>query len=72
MTDQMLSGNGQHQRWVASGKQWVASEGSGWQQGGSRGAEGWRCWLTMGGVVWFSCWGISHWQMAFVMMCWMW
>jgi hypothetical protein len=24
----------------------VASEGNGWQQGGSRGAEGWRCCLT--------------------------
>jgi hypothetical protein len=36
MTDQALSGKGQHQRWVASGKQQAASGGSGWQQGGSR------------------------------------
>jgi hypothetical protein len=42
MTDQVLSGNGQHQHWAASGKQCAASEGSGWQQGGSRGAAGWR------------------------------
>ncbi len=72
MTDQVLSGNGQHQHWAASSKQWAASEGSGRQQGGSRGAERWRRWLTMGGVVLFGCWSISHWQMAFVMMCWMW
>ncbi len=72
MTDQVSSSDGQHQRCAASGKQWAASEGSGWQQGGSRGAEGRRHWLTMGGVVLFGCWGISHWQMAFVMMCWMW
>ncbi len=43
---------------------------------GSRGAPGgtagWRRWLTMGGVVLLCCWGIIHWQMAFVMMCWMW
>jgi hypothetical protein len=39
MTDQALSGNGQHQHWVASGKQQAASEGSGWQQGGSRGGS---------------------------------
>jgi hypothetical protein len=51
MTDQVSGGNGQHQRWVASGEQWAASEGSDWQQGGSRGAAGWRRWLTMGGVV---------------------
>ncbi len=36
MTDQVLSGNGQHQRWSASGKQQAASGGSGRQQGGSR------------------------------------
>jgi hypothetical protein len=36
MTDQALSGNGQHQCWVASGKQQAASGESGWQQGGSR------------------------------------
>ncbi len=36
------TGNGQHQRWGASSEQCAASEGSGWQQGGSRGAEGWR------------------------------
>jgi hypothetical protein len=36
MTDQALSGNGQHQHWAASGKQQAASGGSGWQQGGSR------------------------------------
>jgi hypothetical protein len=39
MTDQVWSGNGQHQHWVASSKQWVASEGSGWQQGGSKGGS---------------------------------
>ncbi len=61
MTDQVSSGNGQHQHWAASGEQWAASEGSGWQQGGGRGAEGWRHWLTMGGVVLFGCWSISHW-----------
>ncbi len=72
MTDQVSSSNGQHKHWAASGKQWAASEGSGWQQGGSRGAEGWRHLLTIGGVVLFGCWGISHWQMVFVMMCWMW
>ncbi len=36
MTDQVLSGNGQHQRWAASSEHQAASEGSGWQQGGSR------------------------------------
>jgi hypothetical protein len=36
MTDQASSGNGQHQRWVASGEKRVANGGSGWQQGGSR------------------------------------
>jgi hypothetical protein len=36
MTDQTSSGNGQHQHWVTSGEQQAASEGSGWQQGGSR------------------------------------
>jgi hypothetical protein len=37
MTDQALRGNGQHQRWAASGKQRAANGGSGcWQQGGSR------------------------------------
>ena len=36
MTDQVSGGNGQHQRWAASGKQQAASGGSGWQQGGSR------------------------------------
>jgi hypothetical protein len=70
MTDQVSGGNGQHQRWAASGEQWAASKGSGWQQRGSRGAAGWRCWLTMGGVVLLCCWGITRWQMAFVMMCW--
>ncbi len=29
MTDQVSSGDGHHQRWAASGKQWAASEGSG-------------------------------------------
>ncbi len=42
MTDQVSSGDGQHQRWAASGEQQAASEGSGWQQGDSRGAAGWR------------------------------
>ncbi len=36
MTDQALSGNGQHQCWAVSGEQQAASGGSGWQQGGSR------------------------------------
>ncbi len=36
MTDQASSGNGQHQCWAVSGKQQAASQGSGWQQGGSR------------------------------------
>ncbi len=72
MTDQVSSGNGQHQCWAASSEQWVASEGSGWQKGGSRGAAEWRHWLTMGGVVLLCFWGISRWQMAFVMMCWIW
>jgi hypothetical protein len=36
MTDQASSSNGQHHRWVASGKQHAASGGSGWQQGGNR------------------------------------
>jgi hypothetical protein len=36
MTNQASSGNGQHQRWAASGKQQLASGGSSWQQGGSR------------------------------------
>jgi hypothetical protein len=37
MTDQALSGDGQHQYWVASGKQQVANGGSCcWQLGGSR------------------------------------
>ncbi len=36
MTDQALSGNGQHQHWVERGEQQAASGGSGWQQGGSR------------------------------------
>ncbi len=72
MTDQMLSIDGQRQHWAASSEQWVASEGSGWQHGGRRGAAGWRRWLTMGGVVLLCCWGISLWQMAYVMMCWMW
>jgi hypothetical protein len=39
---------------------------------GSRGAAGWRHCLWMGGVVWLGCWVACHWQMAFVMMCWMW
>jgi hypothetical protein len=39
MTDQMSSGNGQYQHWAVSGEQWAASEGSGWQQGGSRGGS---------------------------------
>ncbi len=43
MTDQVSSGDGQHRRWAASGKYQADSEGSGWQQRGSRGAEGWRC-----------------------------
>ncbi len=69
MTDQVSSGNSQHQLWMARGKQWTASEESGWHQGGSRGAAGWRHWLIMGGVVLLCFWIISHWQIAFVMMC---
>ncbi len=42
MADQVSSGDGQHQRWAASGKHRAASERSGWQQGGSRGPAGWR------------------------------
>ncbi len=42
MTDQVSSGDGQYQHWAAIGKQGAASEGSGWEQGGSRGAAGWR------------------------------
>jgi hypothetical protein len=37
MTEQALSGDGQHQHWAASSKQQAANGGSGcWQQGGSR------------------------------------
>ncbi len=36
MFDQVLSGNGQHQRWLVSGEQGAASGGSGRQQGGGR------------------------------------
>jgi hypothetical protein len=37
MTDQALSGDGQHQHWAASGKQQMAHGGSScWKQGGSR------------------------------------
>jgi hypothetical protein len=36
MTDQVSSGNCQHQHWAESRKQQTASGGSGWQQGGSR------------------------------------
>jgi hypothetical protein len=36
MTDQALSGDGQHQHWAASGEQRAANGGSGWQQQGSR------------------------------------
>ena len=39
MTDQVSSGNGQHQRWAASSKYQADSERSGWQQGGSRGGS---------------------------------
>jgi hypothetical protein len=56
-------------RRAASSEQLVRELAGGW---GAAGSEGWRRWLTMGGVVLFGCWGISHWQMAFVMMCWMW
>ncbi len=33
MTDKVSSGDGQHQRWAASGKQQATSGRSGWQQG---------------------------------------
>jgi hypothetical protein len=36
MTDQASIGDGQDQRWGASGKQQAANGESGWQQGGSR------------------------------------
>ncbi len=42
MTDQVSSGDDQHQHWAASGKHQAASEGIGWQLGGGRGAAGWR------------------------------
>jgi hypothetical protein len=54
----------------AASSRWLVRELAG--GGGAAGSEGWRPWLTMGGVVLFGWWGISHWQMAFVMMCWMW
>ncbi len=56
MTDQALHGDDQHQRWVASSKQQVARG----EVNGSRGAAGWRCCLTMGGVVLLCCWGGSR------------
>jgi hypothetical protein len=48
MTAQALSGDGQHQHWAASGKQQMASGGSGWQQGDSRVEtlpDHGRCWF---------------------------
>jgi hypothetical protein len=56
-------------RQAAISERLVRELAGGWEAAGS---EGWRRWLTMEGVVLFGCWGISHWQMAFVMMCWMW
>jgi hypothetical protein len=54
----------------AASSEWLVRElAGGW---GAAGSEGWRYWLTMGGVVLFGCWGISNWQIAFVMMFWMW
>jgi hypothetical protein len=47
MTDQVLNGNGQYQRWAESSKQWAASEGSGWQQGGSRGVWEYPLWISL-------------------------
>ncbi len=72
MTDQMSSGDGQHQHWAASGEQWASSEESGWQQGGSSGAAGMETLVDHGRCCYVVCWGISHWQMGFVMMCWIW
>ncbi len=64
-------------RWAAMantsvGRQAASSEQLVEEVAGSRGAARWRRCLTMGGVVLLCCWGGSHWQMAFVMMCWMW
>ncbi len=56
-------------RQAANSERLVRELAGGW---GAAGSEGWRRWFTMGGVVLFGCWGISHWQMVFVMMCWMW
>jgi hypothetical protein len=56
-------------RQAASSERLVRELAGSW---GAARSKGWRRWLTMGDVVLFGCWGISHWQMAFVMMCWMW
>ncbi len=53
------------------GQQAASSERLMGEAAGSRGAVGWRHCLTMGGVVLLGCWVACHWQMAFVMMCWM-
>ncbi len=45
---------------------------SGWRQGGSRVETLPAYWLAMQGVLLLCCRDASHWQMAFVMMCWMW
>ncbi len=45
---------------------------SGWWQGGGRVETLPAYWMAMGGVILLCCWDASHWQMAFVMMCWMW
>jgi hypothetical protein len=42
---------------AASSERLVRESAGGW---GAAGSEGWRRWLTMGGVVLLSCWGISH------------
>jgi hypothetical protein len=49
---------------AASSERLVRELAGGW---GAAGSEGWRRWLTIGGVVLFGCWGISHWQMVDVL-----
>ncbi len=39
MTDQVSGGDGQHQRWAASGEYRADSDGSGWEQGGKQGGS---------------------------------
>ncbi len=55
----------------AASNEWLVGV-SGWWQGSSRVETLPAHWLAMGGVVLLCCWDASHWEMAFVMMCWMW